>query len=447
MTNDNFQKWRVYTAGLASPDNFVNWGFRYVIAAALQRRVWIPSGETKLFPNIYPVLVGPAGVGKGNVIRYVNAILSHHKLKDFKGNAGPTPIETEAMGFAVQMEKEKAAERDNAGKLDDDPLLIPIASDAVTYEALIQTMARSRRSINFVEYSEKHGRDMMRIESHSSLAFCLEEMSSLLRKNTESTVNFLLQAYDCGEKYEYRTKHAGVDRVLRLCLNFLAGTTPEFMQEVFDDRLMSQGFSSRAFFIYASKNRKHQFFIPKLTTEQEVSREDIKKHVLELTKLYGQIQLAPETVIWLEEWWKDYSEHPEKRASRSAKMDAYYARKNIHVMKVAMATHFGESTSLEIPQARFEEAMQTLHEEEKTMHLALSFTGTNPLAKMSQKVLDLLRSGMKEFNFLLIETFSLGGQRELNEVLEYLRSTNQVELIESKDPDTNKPKNYWKARE
>lgn len=442
----NFERWNIYTDGLASPQNFISWGFRYCIAAALQRRVWIPSGETKLFPNIYPVLVGPAGVGKGNVIRYVNAILSHHKLKDFKANSAPSTVEGDVMKDIIESEVERAKDKSNSG-IDDDPLLIPIASDAVTYEALIQVMARSRRSINFPEYSEKHGRMIMKVQSHSSLAFCLEEMSSLLRKNTESTVNFLLQAYDCGEKYEYRTKHAGVDRVLRLCLNFLAGTTPEFMQEVFDDRLMSQGFSSRAFFIYASKNRKHQFFIAKLTKEQEIAREDIKKHVLELTKLYGQIQLATETVVWLEEWWKDYSEHPEKRASRSAKMDAYYARKNIHVMKVAMATHFGESTSLEIPQARFEEAMQTLHEEEKTMHLALSFTGTNPLAKMSQKVLDLLRSGMKEFNFLLIETFSLGGQRELNEVLEYLRSTNQVELIESKDPDTNKPKNYWKARE
>lgn len=444
----NFERWQVYTSGLSSPQNFIDWSFRYLIAASLQRRVWIESGEQKLFPNLYMPLVGKPGIGKGNIIRYVNNILSHHKLKDTNVKTDGLSTEEKAvMSDIVSADKQLSSEKTNVGSNTEEPLLIPIASDAVTYEALIQCMARSYRRINYKEYSEKHGREIMKVHGHSSLAFCLEEMASLFRKNTESMVNFLIQAYDCGDKYEYRTKTAGIDRVLRMCLNFFAGTTPDFMQEVFDDRLLSQGFSSRSFFIYASKNRKHQFFIPPVTKEQEDAREAIKAHVLELTKLYGPVIVDQETRTWLEEWWCDYQENPQKRASQSNKMEAYYARKNIHVMKVAMAIHFGESTSMQIPRSCFEQAMHELHEEEKTMHLALSFTGSNPLAKLSQKVLELLRGNNRIYKDLLIECFSLGSQRDLDEVLEYLAKTGQIESIVTKDPDLGTQEVIWKIKE
>jgi len=43
----------------------------------------------------------------------------------------------------------------------------------------------------------------------------------------------------------YETKHGGQDRVRRLCLNMFGGAVPEFMQSIFDDRLVNSGFTSR----------------------------------------------------------------------------------------------------------------------------------------------------------------------------------------------------------
>jgi len=394
---------------------------------------------------MYIPLVGKPGVGKGNVIRSVNDILAFHKLGDETGS-NLSAEEQAVMTAVVEADKKLAIEDLNVGQNTEKPQLIPIASDAVTYEALVQSMARSYRRINYSEHSEKHGRQIMKIYGHSSLCFCLEEMGSLFRKNTESMVNFLIQAYDCGDKYEYRTKTSGVDRVLRLCLNFFAGTTPDFMQEVFDDRLLSQGFSSRSFFIYASRNRKSQFFIPSLTTEQLAAKDHLIKHVKELTKLYGQIRLDDDTIKFLEDWWVKYENDPSMRASSSTKMEAYYARKNIHVMKVAMALHFGECTEMYIPKERFQEAMEVLHNEEKTMHLALSFSGSNPLSKLSSKVLELLRIQKRAYPELLVECYSLGGRKELDEVIEYLALTSQIVSESTKDPDTNIETSYWNLK-
>ena len=445
MTNN--ARWNLYTDGLSSPENFIQWGFRYLIAASLQRRVWCPPEHRKCFPNMYNPLVGKPGIGKGNVIRSVNDILSFHKLDETAvSNSQATQEEQAVMKAVVEADVKTSTEELNTGANTEKPLLIPIASDAVTYEALIQSMARSYRRINYSEFSEKHNRNMMKIYGHSSLAFCLEEMASLFRKNTESMVNFLIQAYDCGDKYEYRTKTSGIDRVLRLCLNFFAGTTPDFMQEVFDDRLLSQGFSSRSFFIYASKNRKSQFFIPALTEEQSGARTHLIEHVRKLTKLYGQVHIDNSTINWLEEWWNRYENDPSLRASNSGKLEAYYSRKNIHVMKVAMAIHFGETTEMHMPRERFEEAMDVLADEEKTMHLALAFTGSNPLSRLSGKVLELLRVERRVYADLLIECYSLGGRKELDEVIEYLSLTDQITSETMKDPDTNIETMYWRIK-
>jgi len=127
-------------------------------------------------------------------------------------------------------------------------------------------------------------------------------------------------------------------------------------------------------------------------------------------------------------------------------MDAYYARKNIHVMKVAMALHFGESLSMTIPRETFEQAMAILHEEEKTMHLALSFTGSNPLSKLATKITELLKQNKRTNGEILIECFSLGSEREINEVLEYLVKTDQIESRGEKDEDTGIETLYWRSK-
>lgn len=442
----NRQRWDSFTEGLSSPQNMIDWGFRYLIAASLQRRVWMPPEHRKCYANMYVPLVGKPGIGKGNVIRSVNDILTFHKLDETAVAGNPTAEEKAAMAAVIEADIKSSTEDANHSSSTEKPALIPMAADAVTYEALIQSMARAYRRVNYPEYSEKYGRHIMKIYGHSSLAFSLEEMASLFRKNTESMVNFLIQAYDCGDKYEYRTKTSGIDRVLRLCLNFFAGTTPDFMQEVFDDRLLSQGFSSRSFFIYASKNRKSQFFIPKLTPAQEQARDALRNHVKELTKLYGQVEVEDTTINWLENWWSKYETSPALRASSSSKLDAYYSRKNIHVMKVAMALHFGESLDMHMPKNVFEEAMHILHEEEKTMHLALAFTGVNPLSRLSQRVLDLLRAAPRTYSDLLIECYNLGGRKELDEVLEYLTMTDQIKTEKEVDPDTNVEVMLWKMK-
>jgi len=451
----NFDKWMSYTDGLPSPDNYRRWGFLYLIAAALQRRVWCPPEHDKLFANMFVTLVGKPGLGKGGVIRAVSNLLTQHKLEDVNSHLtnkeGLTEEEkTVAAAIAEQDYKNAQSEAEmgrSTKQAVEKALLIPVAADAVTYEALVQSMAHSYRRINFIAWDEKLQKNKMNIYGHSSLCFCLEEIASLFRKHTDNLVNFLIQAYDCGENYEYQTKTSGRDRIRRVCLNFFGGTTPDFMQNTFDEKLLSQGYSSRTFYIFAIRNRKAVFFRPELTAEQRAYRDELSAHVKKLTELYGQVQLDNETCQFLEEWIRQDAENPLKRASKSVKLEAYYARKNIHIMKVAMALHFGETTDMHIPKSTFEAAIALLHEEEKTMHLALMMGNNNPLARTSQKVLSYIRdNGKKNFNELLVEFWGEVRKPELEEVLNFLDQTDQLTTVQEADEITKETHIYYKAK-
>lgn len=445
MSLTNFEKWKLYMRDVPSAENFIEWGFYYMISAALQRRVWVGPDHYKLYGNQFVILVAEPAVGKGVVIKPVSRILSYHKLDLEKltkkmADGVTHQVDREMLEKLARQDYEAAEAAEGAvqeGKNKEfrtieKPLVIPIAADATTYEALIKAIAKSVRHINYIE--QVNGHDPRKgIYTHSSLCFCLEEISSLFRKRTEDLVHFLIQAYDCGD-YTYDTKTQGKDRVRKCCLNFFGGTTPGFMQQTFDDQLITEGFSSRTFFIFATKNKKEDFWIPNLNTEQEQCWLDIVNHVGKLTELYGRVAIPDNVEQWVSNWWQ---ENKDKRTNTSARLNPYYGRWKVHVQKLAMAIHFGETTTMELTIPDFEKAIQTLKKEERMMHYALGLNSDNPLANPARKILaHLANNGLQTRRELLAEFFPIlhNGIEDLDAILEYLQSMEKIKLEKKEVP-------------
>lgn len=457
----NFEKWRFYMDWCVAPDNYIDWGFYYLISASLQRRVWSGPEHMPLYPNMFGILTGEPGVGKGIVIKQVAKFLKHHiwtPPQQQKPLINPvTPLSNIQKAELIMQETVSKAEYDSAIKeeesiaknkgigLTEKPLSLPVAADATTYEALVNAMAKSLRRKNYKEWLEIEKREKLGIYLHSSLCFCLEEISSLFRHKMEDLVNFLLVAYDCGD-YNYETIRRGKDRIRSCCLNFFGGTTPGFMRSVFNDQLLSEGFSSRTFFIFAIKNRKTQMQIPPLTPEQMVCRDDLLAHIGKLIDLYGHVSYTKEAWEFLEEWWKKAQE---ERPNTNIKLNPYYARKNLHVQKLAMALHFGESTEMVMDTPVFLRALKILAEEEKKMHYCLGLDNRNPLAEVLYKIEQyIVRGGKYTFKELLTEfwsSFPHDPQKACLEVLEHLEFTNKIIRETGEHPVTKESVVYYKA--
>lgn len=432
----NFDKWRAYNSGLPSPDNYINWSYYFLIGACLQRRVWTGPASQPLFPNTYQILVGKPGIGKGLVIREVTNFLRHWKLFDVvdkvkgaKSDTDKQEIETARRAELTQANEKEFQGKGAQAKDAIPPLLFPQASDSTTYQALIEAISENYRSINYYQYDETQKKDIIKAYRHSSICFCLQELSSLMRAKTEDIVNFLLGLYDCPLDYEYRTITRSKDRVRRACVNLLAGTTPSYMQTTFDSKIVDEGFSSRTFYICATKNRKNVIRIPEHTPEQKQYKQDLLEHIKNLSFLYGHVRIEESTWIWLEKWWDDYENNKALRANKSPKLEAYYSRKQIHVIKLAMLMHFGEIPILDvpIPKETFERAIEFLEREEKNMHLALVLEGNTPMGRATKLVLELLLTGQKKYVEIYVEVFRILGNKSLcEECINFLEETGQI---------------------
>lgn len=406
----NFEKWRVYTDGLASPDSFINFSFYYLISAALQRRVWLPPAHKPIFCNLYGALITPPGIGKGLILGEVAKFLKYHKRENpmQQKNDGAMTVDRQVEQATAYADYLEATSNPNVRhpsdhkprssyKTPEEPLLaLPMAADATTYEALVTATSRALRRKNYTVFDPVLQRNVINIYTHSSIAFCLEEMSSLFKRKAEDALTFLNQAFDCGD-YRKETKTQGIDKIQRCCMCFLGGATFDFMRRMCKDEIINEGFTSRSIFVCEFKERKIVTFIPELTPLQLQYEKDLLAHIKLLINLYGQVEIDDDAKEFLEKW------HRESQANRpniNPKLLHYHSRKKIHLMKLAAAVHFGESTELRITLHDVKVALAFIDSIEKNMHLAIVSEGKNPYHKLSQNITQFLMEQPRSLNEL-----------------------------------------------
>jgi RNA-binding protein YhbY len=439
----NFDAWHFYMKDVIAPASFISLSFYSMIATALQRRVFLGSEERPLFPNMYIILVGEPGIGKGVALDPIVTALRHHKLKKFRvdKNKEQTTEEQAQTLAALLAEMETSNNKEPNGEFKkmssyEEPLLFPIAANAITYEALVKAHAQSLRSTFPVEKERYKNCPLLKqgLYNHSSLAFVLEEISSLFRKHTEDVAQYLITAFDCKD-YKYQTIGRGVDRVINPCLNLLAGTTPQFMKSTFTDNLLNDGFASRVVFCFEPKNRFYRFESAVVTPEQVAAKNQVIAHLEKLAYLFGQVTYSPEAKEFMKHYIEVTIGEKQERINKDPKLIYYYSRKNIHVQKIAMAMHFAETSETEIQLSTCETAIQFLNNIEVGMHRALSRDGRNPLAPVIENIRKSLYLNFKTKLQIWEEHFlDLAGEHELEEALEYLMKTNKI--VKMTNPDT-----------
>jgi len=415
----NYSRWNLVLRDVTSPQSFIDFGYYFLISAALQRRVWIgglnPNIPGQLYPNIFVILTGPAGVGKGRVITQVNSILKHWKLDVLSGNI-----------FSDDHTAQDNDERDSLP-------LFSAGPEDVTYQALLQRQAKAIRYVDWVKC--RGSLDNKPVETpakygSSPVYFSLEELSSLFDKDSKRVAKYLLNAYDCND-YRKDTVGRGADVLKKPCLTFLAGTTPSFLEENLDTELLSDGLSARFWFIYEMVERNRLWDIKPPDAEQTRARNELLEFVKQLASVYGHVTFTPEADAYLKDWWENtlLSNKP----NNNPKLIPYYVRKNIHVRKMAMILHFSEQTeSYVIPLETAQRALEVLDNVEKKMHFALTFKGRNPLGSIAVKILDFMFDVKRPVLLEEILAPEGGGfynelnMMEVSEVMRFLQSTGKV---------------------
>lgn len=357
-----------YTAESESPEDYHLWTAVSVIAGALKRQVFFDMGYFLLYPNMFIVLVGPAGrCKKSTAMRIGRDIL--------KGTPGAK-----------------------------------FTADSTTREKLI---------INLTQ-AHKDGSSAM--TAHSS------EFATMLTSSGMDMVVFLTDIFDCPPVWEHDTKSGGKNTIKGPFLNLLGGTTPDWISRAMPLDTIGVGLTSRIIFIHHDTPREADA-IPVLTEAQRALAKLLVTDLIAISTLSGQFRLSPDAYQLYNNWYRERVGNP--NPTGDPRLSGYFERKPMHMLKLSMIVAAAERDGLVIEEVDMTRAMQMMARIEARMMKVFIGVGRNPIHADKEAVLVAIIEahpiGLSMGELLARFNYSLR-KDELIEVLDTLCIINAVTI-------------------
>lgn len=321
---DWIEAYMAYTAESQSPDEYHIWSALSTIAGALRRKAFFDMSYFLLYPNLYVVLVGPAGRCKKST----------------------------AMRIGREMLREVPG--------------CSFSSDSTTRERLILDLAQTY------------------VDGHSSMTAYSTEFASLLTSSGMDMVVFLTDIYDCPIEWSHRTKMGGTNKIKAPYLNLLGATTPDWIAKSLPLDTVGIGLTSRIIFVYQDTPRIRDPF-PKLSEAQVALKELLIKDMATIAQITGQYTLSKEAEELYRSW--DLVRQANPNPINDPRLSGYYERKPMHVLKIAMLVAASRTNELMLNTEHLEEAFKLLDHVEPRMRNVFASVGKNPLTYDLEQVM------------------------------------------------------------
>lgn len=346
------------------PTTFRLWCAISTVAAALQRKVWLEWGTT-LYPNMYVVLVAPAGrARKGTAIKPITSYLNN--------------------------------------------LGIPMSASSTTREALIRGLAESDDLITMPD-GKAYG--------HSSLSILAPELTVFLGYNNLQLVADLTDWFDCADRWVYRTKTQGVDDIRGVFVNLLGATTPDLVRTALPPDAIGGGLTSRMIFVYEQNKGKIVPF-PFLTEEDKHLRKKLYDDLHRIALLKGEYKYSKDFLSAYGDWYVAAENNP---PFSDKAFQGYIERRPTHLLKLSMICCASRTDELVLSKEDFRRAHEILTITEKKMPYTFSGIGAQKHSAVMQQIMgDIATAGSIEVSKLLHDYWQEVNSAELETILSTL---------------------------
>jgi hypothetical protein len=234
-----------HTENQESPAIFHTWVALTMLSAALHRRCWLDRGFTKLYPNVYTILVGPSGRQK----------------------------KTTAIKIGLKL-------------LEDSKIDVRVYLERMTPEGIMMSLNRVNVQASLITHD-------------SSLLAVAPELTTMVggdKTQASKMISYLTTWYDCPETFHYITATRGNMEYHNLYISFLAASAEEYLGIIPPDA--QAGFLSRVVFVY-SKERKR---IPQPTMGPH--RQHLVDTLQRVAQLNGVFDLEQPAWDFYDDWYK-----------------------------------------------------------------------------------------------------------------------------------------------
>lgn len=330
-----------FTQYQESPTIFHLWVGISTIAAALNRHTYIQRGYSKLFPNLYIVLVSPTGKSK-------------------KSSSADIGIDT----FSSKVDG------------------VRILRDESTPKGLVQFLSLSPVTTE----GTKIYQDCTAYMYATELADLLGDQSynaGLTKK--------LTSLWDCKNIYEDNTKELLIKNkkpltLTNICVNMLGCSNPEWLAHGMKEDAFGGGFMGRILFIYSNKTRKSDasawMDVPKDIKSIELT---LLRDLQKISQLRGAFTVEKDAHSYFIELYRNYN------GDFTGRMAGYLERKLVYVLKLAMIVSVNYSDDMVINRSHIDTALKFLEEIEEVMPQAFVYINATNEARISQHMLEAIK--------------------------------------------------------
>lgn len=361
------------------------WSGISAVASALRRKCYL-QWETRIYPNLYIVLIGPSGARKTTAM---------------------TPAKSLLLRVGARL-----------------------SSDAASKEALIQQLVNSRETV--MPTLDGVG------DFSCSLTVFSKELSSFLNGEDFRFMSFLTDWYDCDDSWTYTTVSREEERIEGVWVNLIGATTPTTLRNILPMDAVGAGLSSRIIFVYGdSINRVPVPIMPDAYAENE------SRLVFDLESIQdmcGAFKPTPEFIRLYSNWYTDVDKHTPQFLNTEV-FEPYCTRRPTHLRKLAMIFSASMSSDRVLDAIHFERALKTLEHTEQFMPNAFATYGRDELSEMFQRVSATIREnpGGLSYGEILAYFYKEVDENSLKRILKTL-TVMQPPAIEVQEVDVGKGK-------
>ena len=338
--NNWLERYIEYVDQTESPIEYHLWTAISILAAAIERKVYLQFGHSRLFCNCYIILIGPPGIGKGIAMSLGSSLL--HQLGT-----------------------------------------VNMAPEDVTREEFIRMMASAQKG-----FQDKKGHEVLQ----NPMTCFSEELIVFLHEKDVKFLGSLTNLYDNLEYgWTYATKNKGTDHLVGAWFNLLGGMAPDWMPVIFPQDLVGTGFLSRSVLVVANAKAK-VLENPQIGQREELLRKSLMKDLLRVHQTVGTIAFSPSAQNFYGEWYREHERqialgNPPVHGKNFA---GYCNRKKTHLQKISMILAIARSRNFLVEKEDVEEALGYLNNAETKMEAVFSHGNKNRLSEIALNILSYI---------------------------------------------------------
>lgn len=359
------------------------WGAFVCASAAVARRVWLPFGDTAIYPNLYCMFVGDAGNGKSHALNKAKRLMSELEF--------PMSYSVETPEGLLKF-------------MDGDPTQNPPIQSPVSFPT---------------KWPDGVIRDVY------PMTIVANEFIDFISKNPSGWTSMLNNIYD-EDSYNYRTKNQGENTLVGPYMVLLGALPTDVSFDLQKIKIITTGFARRTIFQFGERQWNNPHAIPSGGPEVKEAKRKSLEHLKRITQAKGEFFWSQDTQDWWKKW---YDNHTESVPYKPPTVKSWFTNKPTQVQKLAMLYSLFESNELVVTPAHFESAIHFLEIMEGDLHKVFGGVGRNELAALAVNIQSALEVAKGPWTRKYLQSTyysSFKNTEEVNSVVQQLIDTGVI---------------------